>query len=375
MTETTNLIGQHINQYRVTQLLARGGMAEVYIAEDTELKRTAVLKVMLPALANNPTFHERFRREAQATARLEHPNIVRIYGTGVTPDKRPFLAMQYIPGGSLQQRLQQLASQGQTMPIGQILHIARQIAAALQTAHDHGITHRDLKPSNILLGTDGTPFLADLGLAAMQSASRLTRTDQIMGTPHYMPPEQITGGTVNGRSDLYALGIILYEMLTGTVPFQGNTAIMILHQHVNDPPPSLLLRRPGLPQPLYTLVERCLQKQPEQRYQTAQQVVAILDQLLSTTGSGIAATPPPTTPAHLHAPHHHPATSPSQNPAPRPLRRRRRRPAVRRLWPVATIGKGARTTGVSPTTNCHSNNRTAPITNQHIHPHRRQHQQ
>ncbi|MCA9998655.1 MAG: protein kinase, partial [Anaerolineales bacterium] len=124
MTETTNLIGQQINQYRVTQLLARGGMAEVYIAEDTELKRTAVLKVMLPALANNPTFHERFRREAQATARLEHPNIVRIYGTGVTPDKRPFLAMQYIPGGSLQHRLQQLASQGQTMPIGQLLHIA-----------------------------------------------------------------------------------------------------------------------------------------------------------------------------------------------------------------------------------------------------------
>lgn len=292
MAETGSLVGQQINQYRVTQLLAQGGMAEVYLAEDIELKRTAVLKVMLPALANNPTFLERFRREAQATARLEHPNIVRIYGTGVTTDKRPFLAMQYIPGGSLQQHLQELAHKGQTMPIGQLLHLVRQIAVALQTAHDHGITHRDLKPSNILLGQDGTPFLADLGLAAIQSASRLTRTDQIMGTPHYMPPEQITGGTVNGRSDLYALGIILYELLTGSVPFQGNTPIMILHQHVNDPPPSLLLRRPGLPQPLYNLVNRCLQKQPEQRYQTAQQVVAILDQLLAATGSSSTPIPP-----------------------------------------------------------------------------------
>ena len=315
MTETGRLVGQQINQYRVTQFLAQGGMAEVYLAEDTTLQRTAVLKVMLPALANNPTFLERFRREAQATAQLEHPNIVRIYGTGVTPDKRPFLAMQYIPGGSLQQHLQQLADKGQTMPIGQLLHLTRQIATALQTAHAHGITHRDLKPSNILLGNDGTPFLADLGLAAMQSASRLTRTDQIMGTPHYMSPEQITGGKADGRSDLYALGVILYEMLIGTVPFQGSTAIMVLHQHVNEPPPSLLLRRPGLPQPLYNLVDRCLQKQPEQRFQTAQQVVAILDQLLATTGSGIAAKPAPPPPLPLPTTPTLPQIQPSLHPA------------------------------------------------------------
>ncbi len=282
---TSSLIGMQIDQYLIEAYIARGGMAEVYLATDVMLQRKVALKVMLSELAVDQTATARFQREAEAVARLNHPNIIQIYTTGVTPDKRRYLAMQYVPGGTLQQKLAELSRHGQQMSVGDSLYLGRQVAAALQVAHAHEIVHRDLKPSNILLRSDGEPVLTDLGIAAMETeASRLTRTGNVMGTPHYMSPEQALGKNVDGRSDIYSLGIILYELLSGQVPFAGDSPLAVLHQHVHEPPRSLIQVRPGLSRSTYQTVDTCLQKEPERRFQTAQQLAAALDHSLMSEG-------------------------------------------------------------------------------------------
>ena len=280
-----SLVGKQIDQYDIVRAVARGGMAEVYLATDVTLQRQVALKVMLSELAKDQTAMARFRREAEAVARLNHPNIIQIYTTGMTPDKRPYLAMQYVSGGTLQQQLAQLARQGQQMSVADSLSLARQVALAMQVAHQHDIVHRDLKPSNILLRSDGEPVLTDLGIAALDTQStRLTQTGSIMGTPHYMSPEQALGRHVDGRSDIYSLGIILYELLTGHVPFAEGSPLAVLHQHVHEPPRPLEQVRPGLSQTTYRTVNTCLQKEPDRRFQTSGQLVTALDHSLINEG-------------------------------------------------------------------------------------------
>ncbi len=275
--EIENLIGQQVDQYRITALLERGGMAEVFIAQDVHLQREVALKVMLSTLAQNESFATRFRREAQTTARLNHPNIVQVYGAGFTPAGRPYLAMQYIRGGSLQNWLEKLAQQGKRLATADSLKIVSQIADALNTAHEAGITHRDLKPSNILLHPNGTPVLTDLGIAAVRSElTRLTQTGSVVGTPQYMSPEQALGKSVDGRSDIYSLGIILYQLLAGQAPFAADSPVALLHQHVHELPPPLIEIRPDLAPATYRTVEICLQKEPKYRFQTAAQLVTAL---------------------------------------------------------------------------------------------------
>jgi serine/threonine-protein kinase len=276
--EIENLINQQVDQYRVTSLLARGGMAEVYIAQDVNLQREVVLKVMLATLAQNESFAARFRREAQTTARLNHPNIVQVYGAGFTPAGRPYLAMQYVRGGSLQDWLEKLALEGKRLATADSLKIVSQIADALNAAHEANIIHRDLKPSNILLHSNGTPVLTDLGIAAVRSElTRLTQTGSVMGTPQYMSPEQAMGKSVDGRSDIYSLGIILYQLLAGQAPFAADSPVALLHQHVHEPPPPLIDIRPDLAPSTYRTVEICLQKEREHRFQTASQLVVALE--------------------------------------------------------------------------------------------------
>ena len=189
MTQTVKLTGQVVNQYRIVQHIARGGMADVYLADDTSLGRQVILKVMLPLLAQDEQFLTRFRREARATAQLNHPNIVQVYSTGTVPNTgQPYLAMQYIRGGSLQQTLVTLLQQDQILQTTTALNLIRQMAGALDVAHRAGIVHRDLKPSNILLHPNGTPILTDLGIASVSAASRLTRTGDVMGTPFFGLP-------------------------------------------------------------------------------------------------------------------------------------------------------------------------------------------
>jgi serine/threonine-protein kinase len=275
--EIENLIGQQVDQYRIKSLLERGGMAEVFIAQDVNLQREVALKVMLATLARNESFASRFRREAQTTARLNHPNIVQVYGAGFTPAGRPYLAMQYIRGGSLQNWLEKLAQQGQRLTTADSLKIVSQIADALNTAHEAGIIHRDLKPSNILLHPNGTPVMTDLGIAAVRSElTRLTQTGSVVGTPQYMSPEQAMGKSVDGRSDIYSLGIILYQLLAGQAPFAADSPVALLHQHVHELPPPLIEIRPDLAPSTYRTVDICLQKEPEHRFQTAAQLVTAL---------------------------------------------------------------------------------------------------
>ena len=235
----SSIIGEQVDNYLVQAHIARGGMADVYLAYEASLRREVVLKTLLPELASHEEIATRFRREAQATAALNHPNIIQIYSTGTTPDGRSYLAMQYIKGGSLHDRLVEIGQQGRVLPTSPALSIVRQIADALDTAHRHKIIHRDLKPSNILLHSDDRPVLTDLGIAVITTATRLTQTGTILGTPHYMSPEQANGEDVDERSDIYSLGVILYELLSGRVPFDADSALAILHQHVYTAPPAI----------------------------------------------------------------------------------------------------------------------------------------
>lgn len=283
--DSTKLTGQVVDQYRILRHMARGGMADVYLAEDVDLGRQVVLKVMLPMLAQDAEFVARFRREAQTTARLNHPNIVQVYRTGNVPNTgQPYLAMQYIQGGSLQQTLLTLLQRDQILQTATALTLMRQMADALDVAHRAGIVHRDLKPSNILLHPNGTPVLTDLGIAAVSSESRLTRTGDVMGTPHYMSPEQASGRSLDGRSDIYSLGVILYELLAGMTPFQGDSPLAVLHQHVYETPPPLNRIRPDLSATTLKVVERCLAKNPAQRFPAAGDMAAALDAALVAEG-------------------------------------------------------------------------------------------
>lgn len=282
MIDNDSLIGKQIDNYKVESWLGKGGMATVYLAEDVALKRAVVIKMMLPELAREEGLRLRFQREAQATARLHHPNIVPIYTTGTTDNELPYLALRYIEGGALSERLKKLSQEGQWVSTIYALSVARQIGAALVVAHQANIVHRDLKPSNILLRSDGTPVISDLGIAALQYETKhLTRTGGVIGTPNYMSPEQAGSQLIDGRSDIYSLGVILYELLSGSLPFQANSPVAMLHHHIYEPPTPLQQVRPDLTAITYHIVATCLQKQPADRYVDAQAFVAALDQAIA----------------------------------------------------------------------------------------------
>lgn len=298
--ETERLGGQQIDRYRVLGHIARGGMADVYLAEDVDLRRKVALKVMLETLSIEPEFVQRFRREAQTVARLDHPNIVQVYSTGLTPTNQPYIAMQFIEGGSLRERLAQLVDRGKLLTTEQALNIARQLALALGVAHRANIVHRDLKPSNVLIRPDGIPVLVDLGIVAVSSGAKLTQTGSLIGTPSYMSPDQVRGLKLDGRSDIYSLGIILYEMLTGRRPFEAEESIAVLHKQVYEEAVPVQKRRPDLSVHTQYVVETCMAKEPAQRFQTAEQLVQAIDQALQ--AEGVAGPNPSATQVLTHLP-------------------------------------------------------------------------
>lgn len=285
MAQSDDLIGRQFDNYIVVSRLARGGMADVYLARHVRLEREVALKVMLPSFVENEAFVERFRREALAMARLQHNGIVQVYDTGDTPDGRPYIAMQYVRGGTLDELLARLEGEGQMMSPQFALAITRQVAAALQVAHNAGIIHRDLKPSNILLDEQRRPILTDLGIAYVQDTQRLTRTDAFIGTPHYMSPEQGKGLPLDARSDIYSLGVVLFEMLVGQRPFPGDSHWALIHAHVATPAPAPSKLRPGLPGGVDRIVGRCLEKEPGRRFQSANELAAAIDQALADFGA------------------------------------------------------------------------------------------
>ena len=257
--------------YEVQRIIGHGGMATVYLAEQLSLGRQVALKVLLPALALDPIATERFLREARFAAQLHHPNIVAIHDVGVA-NASPYMAMAYEPGGTVAQ-----ATQGRDDPAF-ALRVIRDIAKALDYAHSEGVVHRDVKPENILRRHDGTCVLSDFGIAhALARQSGLTNEGTSVGTPHYMSPEQLRGEKVDGRADLYSLGVVFYQLLTGVLPYQGTDGWAIGMQHINAPIPRL----PMMLAHLQPLVDSLLAKLPQDRVQTGAELAQRIDGLLS----------------------------------------------------------------------------------------------
>lgn len=259
------MLGRLIDgRYEVRERVAAGGMSTVYIAFDRRLERSVALKVMNPAIAGATgdarEFSSRFRREAKAAARLTHPGLVRVYDQG-TDGEISYLTMEYIAGENLRARLSHEA----TLPVGEALAITESVLEALAVAHRHGLVHRDVKPENVLLDTDGNPKLADFGLARAITEVTATSTGVIMGTVSYLSPELISRGQADARSDVYACGILLYEMITGRAPFSGGSAIEIASRHVHEdvPPPSVMV--PWVPAEIDELVTTMTARNPAVR--------------------------------------------------------------------------------------------------------------
>lgn len=262
------LIGQTLAHYEILELLGIGGAAEVYRALDLTSEREVALKVLCERA--DPSMVLRFTREAKALARLEHPNIVKVYDAGFAEGQR-YLAMELVRGGSLKERLQR-----GVLEWTEAVRVAIQVAEALGHAHRHGIVHRDLKPGNIMLTEDGRAKLMDFGLAHVADASAMTRTGTVMGTVFYLSPEQAVGKHVDHRSDLYSLGAVLFEMLVGQPPFTGPSAVSIIYRHLNEVPVRVRQFDEGIPPLLEAIVARLLQKDPNKRFALVEEVVAAL---------------------------------------------------------------------------------------------------
>ena len=260
-------------RYRIVRKIGAGGMADVHLAEDQELGRRVAIKILNDRHANDEQFVERFRREAKNAAALNHPNIVSIYDRGEAEDTY-YIAMEYLDGRSLKELI---VGHGPA-PVKVAIEYARQILSALRFAHRHGIVHRDIKPHNVLVDREGRVKVTDFGIARA-GTSQMTETGSIVGTAQYLSPEQARGGEVDQRSDLYSLGVVLYELLTGRTPFEGDTPVEIAMKHLSAMPQAPSELRRDIPHELDLVVLRALAKDPEDRYQSADEMEADLDRV------------------------------------------------------------------------------------------------
>ena len=275
---TGDLTGKTLGSYRVLEPLGRGGMAEVYKGYHLLLDRYVALKVLHSHFSADAQFAERFQREAATVAKLRHPHIVQVYDFGIH-DGVSFMAMEFVAGATLKERLMALRASNQPMPIAEAVAITCEVASALDHAHTHGLVHRDVKPANILLREisidgetqvgHGEAILTDFGIAKILEGVQFTATGMSMGTPDYMAPEQARGEEVSPRTDVYALGIVFFEMLTGVLPFSADTPVAVLLKHISDEPPSPRLIVPQLPDLIDGVFVRALAKNPRDRFASA----------------------------------------------------------------------------------------------------------
>jgi formylglycine-generating enzyme required for sulfatase activity/serine/threonine protein kinase len=339
------LIGQQLGQYKIISILGEGGMATVYRAQQTTVSRDVAVKVIETKLARDSEFVTRFRREAETIATLDHPHILKLFDFGQRGDLL-YLVMELKLGGTLAQRLKQ-----KPLSLDEVERLIAQLTEALDYAHRKGIIHRDIKPQNVLLDESGNAALTDFGIAKVLTSERtaLTQSGISMGTPHYMSPEQWRGEKVDSRADLYALGVMLYEILAGDIPFKADTPSALMYKHLMEPVPSLARQRKDITPPLDAVISRTMAKTPTGRFQTGHEIlVAFRD-----ARRGIMPPPPPTDPAQhtptsiprpdapTVSPYDTPTAIAPTGPQPTAPKRRSPLPILIGLVTVALIGVGA----------------------------------
>jgi len=269
-----NLIGARFDEYRLDALLGEGGMARVYRGRDVNLQRNAAVKVITPNLRRDPGYMARFEREARAIARLEHPNIVRLYRYGEA-NGLLYMAMQYIEGLNLDAVLRSYRQDGEYIEYNEAARLIREIGIALDYVHSQGIIHRDVKSSNVILDRAGHAHLADFGLALLIQVGTL---GEVLGSPHYVAPEQaISSANAVPQSDLYSLGVIAWEMFTGQLPFDAKNPLEIAEKHLTQAPPLPRSVRPELPARLEAVLLKALAKKPADRYQSGSDLASAID--------------------------------------------------------------------------------------------------
>jgi tRNA A-37 threonylcarbamoyl transferase component Bud32 len=278
------LTGKVLGQFEVQEEIGRGGMASVYRAQQQSMGRTVAVKVLPRSLMHDPSFYERFEREVDVISRLEHPHILPIYDYGQS-DGMPYIAMRYLGGGSLEQRLAR-----RILDPGELETPLTQIAQALDHAHRQGIIHRDLKPGNIMLDEDGNAYLSDFGIARVLG-SNLTGS-MIVGTPAYMSPEQANGMPVDGRADIYSLGVMVFHLLTGQRPFQAETPMAVLLKHISEPMPALSEFRADLSESVNDVVAKSTAKDPNDRYSSAVEMAEAFSAAVRGVATEVAAKKP-----------------------------------------------------------------------------------
>ncbi|MGW1990055.1 protein kinase domain-containing protein [Embleya sp. NPDC001921] len=288
-------------RYELGRQLGRGGMAEVLMAHDVRLGRTVAVKTLRPDLAQDPVARSRFGREAQNAASLNHPAIVSVYDTGedqVGDELVPFIVMECVEGRTVRE----LLGEGNPIPLEQALRVTEGILEALEYSHRHGIIHRDIKPANVIITNSGAVKVMDFGIArAMHSAATtMTQTGMVMGTPQYLSPEQALGRTVDARSDLYSSGCLLYELLALRPPFNGDTPLSVVYQHVQDEPRPPSMMDPRVPPHLDAIALKALAKNPDDRYQTADEMRMDIRRALA--GQQVSVAVPPRVPTQQSRP-------------------------------------------------------------------------
>jgi basic membrane protein A len=286
-----DLTGKQLGPYQIVAPLGEGGMAAVYRAYQPAMERYVALKVLPRHFADDPRFAARFQREAKLLAQLQHPHILPVHDYGQF-EGYSYIVMPFVPSGTLTDSMQ-----GKPLPLARIRQVISQVGDALNYAHSRGMVHRDVKPSNVLIDESGNCLLTDFGLARMVETSvNLTATGTIMGTPAYMAPEQGSGHKIDARSDIYSLGIILYEMATGRVPYRAETPIAVVYMHISSPLPLPRSVNPDLPEAVERVILKALAKNPDERYQTAGDLVAALDRAIAETPAvtSVSETPPTT---------------------------------------------------------------------------------
>lgn len=259
-------------RYQILKLIGQGGMADVFLAMDTILNREVAVKVLHGDLASDPSALERFRREAGASTSLSHPNIVDIYDVG-DEGGRHYIVMEYVKGHTLKQLIQKRGP----LPVRESVWLMKQLVAAVQEAHRNGIIHRDIKSQNVLIKADGTVKLSDFGIALANDAMQLTSKDAVLGSVHYLAPECAKGKGASVQSDIYSLGIVFFEVLSGDVPFKGDQPIKIAMQHIRDEIPSLCAKDPAIPQAVENIINKATAKDPAQRYKSAGEMLKDLE--------------------------------------------------------------------------------------------------